>query len=111
MAPAELGAENFERTTTENSIVVGSLWASWCGVPVTGSPGRDLRKGRREGLEVARGSRADHLDPHPDGIQGSFAGLLRGGRPVATAVEQVITPARELDIEQSRPDNNKPRSA
>ena len=31
MSTVELGAENFERTVTENEIVFVDFWASWCG--------------------------------------------------------------------------------
>lgn len=30
MATIELNAENFERTLTENDIVLVDFWASWC---------------------------------------------------------------------------------
>ena len=31
MPTVELGAENFERTVTDNEIVLVDFWASWCG--------------------------------------------------------------------------------
>jgi len=31
MSTVELGAENFERTVSENEIVFVDFWASWCG--------------------------------------------------------------------------------
>ena len=31
MATTDLGAENFERTITQNHIVFVDFWASWCG--------------------------------------------------------------------------------
>jgi thioredoxin len=31
MSTVELGAENFERTVSENAIVLVDFWASWCG--------------------------------------------------------------------------------
>ena len=90
MSTVELGAENFERTVTENEIVFVDFWASWCGpcrqfAPVyekaaLAHPDMVFGKVDTEAEQALAGSGADHLDPDPDGLQERHLGLLPARR-------------------------------
>ena len=91
MSTVELGAENFERTVSENEIVFVDFWASWCGpcrqfAPVyekaaLAHPDVVFGKVDTEARARARSGGADHLDPDPDGLQERHAGLLPARGP------------------------------
>ena len=121
MATIELNAENFERTVTENDIVLVDFWASWCGPCRQFAPVYEQASLRH--LEVVFGkvdteteqslAAAAQITSIPTLMafkDGSLVFSQPGALP-ATALEQVITAVHELDIEQIRPDNAHPRSA
>lgn len=121
MATIELGAENFERTLTENDIVLVDFWASWCGpcrqfAPVYEEASLrhfDVVFGKVDTETEQSLAAAAQITSIPTLMafkDGSLVFSQPGALPAA-ALEQVITAVRELDIEQIRPDNNHPRSA
>lgn len=109
MATVELGSENFEQTVTSNNIVFVDFWASWCGpcrqfAPVyeeASSTHPDVVFGKVDTEAEQALASAAQITSIPTLMafkDGTLVFSQPGALP-ATALEEVITTVRELDVE------------
>lgn len=112
MATIELGAENFEQTVTGNDIVLVDFWASWCGpcrqfAPVFEQASEehpDIVFGKVDTEAEQALAAAAQITSIPTLMafkDGSLVFSQPGALP-PSALEQLITAVRELDMEQAR---------
>ncbi len=107
MTTVELGAENFERTVTENEIVLVDFWASWCGpcrqfAPVyekAAETHTDVVFGKVDTeaqRELAAAAQITSIPTLMAFKKGTLVFAQPGALPAA-ALEQVIAAVRDLD--------------
>ena len=109
MATINLGAEDFERTVTENDIVFVDFWASWCGpcrmfAPVyekASAEHPDIVFGKVDTEAEQALAAAANITSIPT-LMAFKSGTLVFSQPgalPAAALEQVIAGVRDLDVE------------
>ena len=121
MSTVELGAENFERTITENEIVLVDFWASWCGpfrafAPVyekaaLAHPDVVFGKVDTEAECTLAGAAQITSIPTLMAFKNGTLVFSRPGALPAVALEQVIAAVRELDPVQAPVDAGAERGA
>jgi len=121
MATMNLGAENFESTVSTNHIVVVDFWASWCGpcrmfAPVyekASATHPDIVFGKVDTEAEQALASAAQITSIPTLMafkDGTLVFSQPGALP-ASALEEVITAVRDLDIEAARREDQQKRSA
>jgi thioredoxin len=109
MATTNLSAESFERTITENEIVLVDFWASWCGpcrmfAPVyekAAAAHPDIVFGKVDTEAEQTLAAAAQITSIPTLMafkNGTLVFSQPGALPAA-ALEEVITAVRDLDLE------------
>jgi thioredoxin len=112
MSTVELGAENFERTVTENEIVFVDFWASWCGpcrqfAPVYEKASLahpDVVFGKVDTEAERALAAAAHITSIPTlmAFKGGQLVFSQPGALPAAALEQVIAAVRSFDPAQEQ---------
>jgi thioredoxin reductase (NADPH)/thioredoxin 1 len=117
MSTVALGAENFERTVSNNEIVLVDFWASWCGPCRQFAPVYEKASlahpevvfGKVD-TEAERGlASAAQITSIPTLMafkNGTLVFSQPGALP-APALEQVIAAVRELDLTQTPSDDTR----
>ena len=109
MATTNLSSEYFERTVTENNIVLVDFWASWCGpcrmfAPVyekAAAAHPDIVFGKVDTEAEHALAAAAQITSIPT-LMAFKSGTLVFSQPgalPAAALEEVITSVRDLDLE------------
>ena len=111
MATMNLSAESFERTITENEIVLVDFWASWCGpcrmfAPVydnaaVAHPDIVFGKVDTEVEQSLSGAAQITSIPTLMAFKNGTLVFSQPGALPAAALEQVITAVRDLDLEDA----------
>jgi thioredoxin len=112
-----LTAESFERTITENEIVLVDFWASWCGpcrmfAPVyekAAAAHPDIVFGKVDTEAEQALAAAAHITSIPTLMafkNGTLVFSQPGALPAA-ALEEVITAVRDLDLEAALAEQQK----
>ncbi len=112
MSTVNLGAENFEKTITENQIVLVDFWASWCGpcrmfAPVYEAASKNhpeivFGKVDTEAERALAGAAQISSIPTLMAFKDGVMVFSQPGALPAAALEQVITAVTELDVEKAK---------
>jgi thioredoxin 1 len=114
MATIELTKETFKDTITGNDIIIVDFWAQWCGPCKSFAPTYESVSERHEDIVFAKINTEDEQELAASFQIRSIPTLMifreqivifsQAGMLPESALEDVITKTRELDMDQVRAD-------
>ena len=117
MATIELTKETFEETITNNDIILVDFWAPWCGPCKSFGPIYEAESEKHDDVVFAKINTEDQQE-----LGGSFnirsiptlmifrekiVIFSQAGALPASALEEIITKTKELDMDEVRKDIEK----
>ena len=112
MAVVELNKDNFEETISNNDFVIVDFWAPWCGPCKSFAPVYDAVSEKHDDVVFAKVNTEDQQElaasfqirsiPTLMIFRDQIAIFSQAGMLPESALEEVITKTRELDMDQVR---------
>ena len=114
MATVELDKDNFEKTVTDNDIVIVDFWAPWCGPCKSFAPVYEETSEKHSGVVFAKVNTEEHQDlagyfqirsiPTLMIFREKVIVFAQPGAIPGSALEELITKVKELDMAQVHKD-------
>lgn len=121
MATVELTKETLEETITGNDIIIVDFWAPWCGPCKSFAPIFEAESEKHDDIVFAKINTEDQQELASSFNIRSIPTLMifrekivifsQAGMLPASALQEVITKTKELDMDEVRKDIEKQQSA